>query len=84
MIKKLIPSGKKLALGAAEKIQAAFNGTEADKRAVVARWASLAEDVTAVPTRLAAMLKDGTLDDDETAELATMIEPLMSKVREAI
>ena len=81
-IAKLIcPSSRKIAESAADRIQSGVNGIDAEKKAVVAKYATAANEIGEIGNRLTAMLKDGTIDDAEKSVLVAYIESLTDKAK---
>jgi len=88
MLKKLasliLPSNDRLARKSAEGIRDGVNGTADDKKAVIAKYATLANECAAIGTTLTEILKDGHVDEMETETIAGLVKPLIVKAREVI
>ncbi len=79
LVKMFCPSAKSLADYAAAGVQDAMNGTNSERRALVAKYAMLAANATEVSNRLAKMVEDGSIEDKERDELSQMLEPVFDK-----
>ena len=84
LIRKLIPGEKRLARLAADRVQKSVNGKDDDTRRLIAKYAALAHEATAVANQLGGWLKDGVIDDVERDAMAALLEPAMAKVKELI
>lgn len=82
--KLLCPSSRKIAESAAERIQSAYNGVAEGKRAVVAHYAGIANEIGQCGQNLAKMLKDGVIDEVERETLVRYIEVLADKAKAII
>lgn len=80
LIKMLMPSPKKLANMAAEKIQNAVN--ESNKAATIAKCASIASYATDIQKFVSDTLLDGKVSDDEAKQVEEKLVPLFEKVVE--
>ena len=78
LIKMLMPSPRKLARMAAEKIQKAVN--ESNKAAIISKCASIAASVTDIQKFVADTLIDGKVSDEETKQVEEKLIPLFEKV----
>ena len=76
----LMPSPKKLANMAAEKIQNAVN--ESNKAATIAKCASIASYATDIQKFVSDTLLDGKVSDDEAKQVEEKLVPLFEKVVE--
>lgn len=79
--KFICPSSRSIAEAAADKIQSGVNGIDAEKKAVVAKYATAANEIGEIGNRLTAMLKDGSIDNAEKALLVGYIETLTNKAK---
>ena len=78
-IKKFfIPSSKKMAVYAAEKIAKAVN--QADKEEQITKYATIADKATEIQKFVTSILLDGKIDDVEEKEIAEKIQPLIDKI----
>ena len=80
LIKLFMPSPRKLANMAAEKIQKAVN--ESNKAEMIAKCASIAASVTDVQKFISDTLLDGKISDEETKQVEEKLIPLFEKVVE--
>lgn len=78
--KLLIPSPKKLSALASQACQAFINQQPEDRAAQIARASDVASRLSDIQGRLSKALADGKLDDEETAKLAEMLEPVVRKI----
>lgn len=79
--KWLCPSSRKIAEAAADKIQNGVNGIDAEKKALVSKYATAANEIGEIGNRLTSMLKDGSIDDAEKSTLVAYIEMLADKAK---
>ena len=78
ILKLFLPSSKKLADIASEQICAAVNGTGKEKQiSEVMKYVDILADLQA---KIATLLKDGKLDDEEKKQISKDLEPLISKL----
>ena len=82
LIKLFIPKPKALANMAAEAIAKAIN--ESNKTDLIKQYDSYAIKLTEIQTFITKLLEDGKIDDAEKAKIAAMLEPIMTKITEAI
>ena len=80
--KMLMPGPGKLAEIAARRIQDAINGSGREDQ--IAKYGSLADEAVGVSKFATAILKDGRIDDAETAEIRNRLVPLFEKLVEMI
>ena len=74
------PSASAVADLAAGSIQRSVNSATEGREAVVAKYAAIAAEASAVATRLSDIMADGKIDDDEKKQLASMLTPLSEKI----
>ena len=72
--KLFLPSLEKLADIASTKIADTINTSE--KQDLIAKYASMALDLTSVQEFISNVLKDGTISEDEKKQIASKLEPL--------
>lgn len=82
IVKLFIPSGKKLAQMAADGIQKAVN--QSDKEALIAKYATIANQATEIQSFVVGLVVDGKIDDVEKNEISDRLAPLFSKLMELI
>lgn len=82
--KILIPDAKQLSVMAASACQEFINKQPEDRSAQIARASEIASRLSELQSTVSKALADGKLDDEETARLAGMLEPVMGKVVSAI
>ena len=80
LIKLFMPSPRKLASMAAERIQKAVN--ESNKAEMIAKCAGIAASVTDIQKFISDTLLDGKVSDDETKQVEEKLVPLFEKVIE--
>ena len=80
LIKLFMPSPRKLANMAAEKIQKAVN--ESNKAQAIAKCASIAASVTDIQKFVSDTLLDGKVSVEETKQIEEKLVPLFEKVVE--
>lgn len=78
--KWFIPNSKKLAGMAADSIQKAIN-SQTERETQIAKIATMADKFTEYQAFVTRILTDGKISDDEKAEIASKIEPLMEYLR---
>ena len=81
---KAIATPERLSGYAADGIQRGFNGTKEDTAAIVAKYATTANEMAELAKNISAMLTDGRIDDMERDALQKMLEPLFAKVMELV
>ena len=79
--KFICPSSKSIADKAAERIQIGYNGVSDEKRAVVSKYANIANEIGQYGQNLANMLTDGTIDNLEREKIAVALECLVEKAK---
>ena len=82
--KLLIPSPKRLSVLASQACQEFINQQPEDRSAQIARASETASRLSGVQSKLSKALADGRLDDEETARLAGMLEPIIAHLMEKI
>ena len=80
MAKMLIPDAKQLSVMAASACQEFINQQPEDRAAQIARASEIASKLSDLQSTVSRALADGKLDDEETAKLAEMLEPVMGKI----
>jgi len=80
LLKWFSPSASAVADLAAGSIQRSVNSATEGREAVVAKYAAIAAEASAVATRLSDIMADGKIDDDEKKQLAAMLTPLSEKI----
>ena len=80
MAKMLIPDSKQLSVMAASACQEFINQQPEDRAAQIARASEIASKLSDLQSTVSRALADGKLDDEETAKLAEMLEPVMGKI----
>ncbi len=84
MAKMLIPDAKQLSVMAASACQEFINKQPEDRSAQIARASDVASRLSELQSTVSRALADGRLDDEETARLAGMLEPVMGKIVSAM
>ena len=82
LAKLSIPSPNKLSAIAADKIADTINTSE--KQDLIAKYASMALDLTNIQEFISNVLKDGKISDDEKKQIASKLEPLFTYLIEQI
>ena len=78
LIKLFLPSSKKLATMASEQICNAVNGMGKEKQiSEIMKYVDVLADLQ---NKIAALLKDGKLDEDEKQKIAADLEPFIDKL----
>lgn len=78
LIKMFIPSAKSLADMAAEQICNAVNGTGKEKQiSEIMKYVDVLADLQ---NKIAGLLKDGKLDEEEKQQIANDLEPFIEKL----
>ena len=80
LLKWFSPSASAVADLAAGSIQRSVNSATEGREAVVAKYAAIAAEASAVATRLSDIMADGKIDNDEKKQLASMLTPLSEKI----
>ena len=78
LLKIFLPSSKKLADMAAEKIYEAVNGSNKEEQ--IANMAKYIDPLSTLTTKLVNLLKDGKLDEEEKKEISEALEPFIEKL----
>ena len=78
--KMLIPDAKQLSVMAASACQEFINKQPDERSARIARASEIASKLSDLQSTVSRALADGKLDDNETAKLAEMLEPVMGKI----
>ena len=82
LLKIFLPSSKKLADMAAEQIYAAVNGTGKEKQ--ISEIMKYVEVLADLENKIAMLLKDGKLDEEEKQKIANDLEPFIEKLLKMI
>ena len=80
--KIFLPSPKKLADIASTKIADTIN--TCDKQELIAKFASMALDLTNIQEFISNVLKDGKISDEEKKQIESKLEPLFTYLIEQI
>ena len=78
LLKIFLPSSKKLADMAAEKIYEAVNGSNKEEQ--IANMARYIDPLSTLTTKLVNLLKDGKLNEEEKKEISESLEPFIDKL----
>ena len=78
LLKIFLPSSKKLADMAAEKIYEAVNCSNKEEQ--IANMAKYIDPLSTLTTKLVNLLKDGKLDEAEKKEISEALEPFIDKL----
>ena len=78
--KLFIPNPKKLSVLASQACQTFINQQPEDRSARIARASEIASKLSDLQSTVSRALADGKLDDEETAKLAGMLEPVVCKI----
>ena len=84
MAKMLIPDAKQLSVMAASACQEFINKQPEDRSVQIARASEIASKLSELQSTVSRALADGKLNDEETARLAGMLEPVMGKIVSAM
>ena len=82
--KLFIPNPQKLSVLASQACQQFINQQPEDRAAQIARASDVASKLSDIQSKLSKALADGKLDDEETAKLAKMLEPVIAHLMEKI
>ena len=82
--KLFIPNPKKLSVLASQACQQFINQQPEDRAAQIARASDIASKLSDIQSKLSKAFADGKLDDEETQELAKMLEPVIAHLMEKI
>ena len=80
MAKMFMPDAKQLSVMAASACQEFINKQPEDRSARIARASEIASRLSELQSTVSRALADGKLDDEETAKLAGMLEPVAGKI----
>ena len=80
MAKMFMPDAKQLSVMAASACQEFINKQPEDRSAQIARASEIASKLSDLQSTVSRALADGKLDDEETAKLASMLEPVVRKI----
>ena len=80
MAKMFMPDAKQLSVMAASACQEFINKQPEDRSARIARASEIASKLSDLQSTVSRALADGKLDDEETAKLAGMLEPVVRKI----
>ena len=80
MAKMFLPDAKQLSVMAASACQEFINKQPEDRSARIARASEIAGRLSDLQSTVSRALADGKLDDNETAKLAGMLEPVVCKI----
>ena len=84
MAKMLIPDARRLSVMAASACQEFINKQPEERSARIARASDVASRLSDFQSTVSRALADGKLDEEETAKLAGMLEPVMGKIVSAM
>ena len=80
MAKMFMPDAKQLSVMAASACQEFINKQPDERSARIARASEIASRLSDLQSTVSRALADGKLDDEETAKLAIMLEPVVRKI----
>ena len=80
IFKMFMPDAKQLSVMAASACQEFINKQPDERSARIARASEIASKLSDLQSTVSRALADGKLDDEETAKLAGMIEPVVRKI----
>ena len=80
IFKMFMPDAKQLSVMAASACQEFINKQPEDRSAQIARASEVASKLSDLQSTVSRALADGKLDDEETAKLAVMLEPVVRKI----
>ena len=80
MAKMLIPDAKQLSVMAASACQEFINQQPDERSERIARASEIASKLSDLQSSVSRALADGKLNDEETAKLAGMLEPVIGKI----
>ena len=80
MAKMLIPDAKQLSVMAASACQEFINQQPDERSERIARASEIASKLSELQSSVSRALADGKLNDEETAKLAGMLEPVIGKI----
>lgn len=84
VFKMFVPDARRLSVMAASACQEFINKQPEDRSAQIARASEIASRLSDFQSTVSRALADGKLDDEETARLASMLEPVMGKIVSAM
>ena len=82
MLKRLFKAWakpKKLSLMAADGVRNAVNSSPAETQALIAKYATIANEANEIVAQLTDWLKDGTIDEVERDAMASLLKPVFEK-----
>ena len=82
LLKLLMPNAKTISSIAADCVAKAIN--ESGKGQIIAKYDGYATKVVELQAFVTKLLADGKINDDEKKQIATMIEPIVTKIVESI
>ena len=82
LIKMFMPSAEDITKMAVDAISKFIN--ESGREEAIAKYGTAADELTKVQAKLTGWLKDGKIDEQEKAELKTLLLPLAQKLVEEI
>ena len=80
VFKMFMPDAKQLSVMAASACQEFINKQPDERSARIARASEMAGRLSELQSTVSRALADGKLDDEETAKLAGMVEPVARKI----
>ena len=80
VFKMFMPDAKQLSVMAASACQEFINKQPDERSARIARASEIASRLSELQSTVSRALADGKLDDEETAKLAGMLEPVAGKI----
>ena len=80
LAKLFMPSAESCAGYAADALAKSLNGVSSDRKAQVAKYATLAQQATSSANTVSKMLEDGTIDTMERDTIQKALKPLFEKV----
>ena len=80
MAKMFMPDARQLSVMAASACQEFINKQPDERSARIARASEIASKLSDLQSTVSRALADGKLDDEETAKLAGMLEPVVRKI----
>lgn len=82
LLKLLMPNAKTISNMVADTIAKQIN--ELNREEQISKYAKYADDWTKIQDKIVKLLADGKIDDEEKKQISTMIEPIATKILEAI
>ena len=80
MAKMFMPDAKQLSVMAASACQEFINKQPEERSARIARASEIASRLSELQSTVSRALADGKLNDEESANLASMLEPVVRKI----